>query len=376
MKKILFITVIILIVVAGGAYYFTQRSPNALPSALKPSQTTQDAQTSPADIPATTVIAENFDTPWAIAFLPDKSMIITERSGRVQLINSQGELSSVGTVPNVKEIGEGGLMGVALHPNFDENNYIYFYYTYNGSGNNTLNRVVRMTYTNNQLSAEEIVIDAIPGASNHNGGRIKFGPDNMLYIATGDAQEPSIAQDRNSLAGKILRVTDEGQAAPGNPFNNRIYSYGHRNPQGIAWDDNGQLWSTEHGPSGLETGNDELNKIEVGKNYGWPTIRGTQSASGMEIPVIESGSGTAWAPASLAFVNGKFYFSGLRGQALYEYDPATSNLRTLLDGEYGRIREVITGPDGMLYMTTSNRDGRGVPGDSDDKIIRVNSAKL
>src|SRR3989344_4700719 len=177
----------------------------------------------------TEVIAENLDTPWGMVFLPDRSILITERLGRVRLVNSDGSLQQtpVATMNTVKEIGEGGLLGIALHPNFPSNHGVYLYYTYESSGNQTLNRVVRMKYKDGKLEEEQVIVDKIPGAPNHNGGRIKFGPDHLLYITTGDAQEPSQAQDRNTLGGKILRVTASGEPAPGNPFNNLVYSYGH-----------------------------------------------------------------------------------------------------------------------------------------------------
>lgn len=327
-------------------------------------------------LPQTTVLATGLDTPWSIAFLPDNNILITERPGTLKLLDTKGNLSLVSTIEKVKEIGEGGLLGITLHPHFSTNHYIYLYYTYSSNGDNTLNRVVRMTYEDQKLTDERIIVDSIPGASNHNGGRIKFGSDNYLYITTGDAENPSQAQDKNALGGKILRVTDGGEPAPGNSFQNRVFSYGHRNPQGLAWDSQGQLWETEHGPSGLETGNDEVNTIESGKNYGWPTIRGTQTREGMVSPIIESGFGNAWAPGSLAYLNGNFYFSGLKGQTLYKFDPNSKKLSEYLNTEYGRIREVITGPDGMLYITTSNKDGRGVPEENDDKVIRVNPEKL
>ena len=219
-----------------------------------------------------------------------------------------------------------------------------------------------------------VIVDRIPGAANHNGGRIKFGQDRLLYIATGDAQEPSRAQDTNSLAGKILRVTDAGQPAAGNSFNNAVYSYGHRNVQGLAWDQNGTLWATEHGRSGALSGLDELNLIVLGKNYGWPEIAGDETRVGMEAPVKHSGATVTWAPAGAAFWQEKLYFGGLRGQALYEAVISRNKvtaLNELLKGELGRIREVITGPDGGLYITTSNRDGRGQPQETDDRIIRL-----
>lgn len=331
------------------------------------------------DLPQVSVFATGLDVPWAIAFLPSGELLVTERAGTVRLVTKDGQVqqSPVAVLSNVKEFSEGGLHGIALHPDFATNQFVYLFYTYSGSGNDTLNRVVRMKFVDSQLTDETTIVDAIPGASNHDGGRVKFGPDGYLYITTGDAQEPSLAQDTNSLAGKILRVKDDGSAAPNNPFGNRVYSYGHRNPQGIAWDDQGRLWSTEHGPSGLETGNDEVNVIEMGVNYGWPEIRGTQTRSGMRNPIIESGRGTAWAPAGVAFANGNLYFGGLRGTAVYELNTSgTPQLTTYFKNEYGRIREVIAGPDGMLYISTSNRDGRGSPKSGDDKIMRVNPSKL
>ena len=332
------------------------------------------------DTPVVSVVAEGLDTPWAMAFLPRGGALITERKGTVRLVTAAGELltSPIGQII-VREVGESGLHGIALHPDFNENSLVYLYYTYEESGSNSLNRVARFTFDGARLSNEEIIVDKIPGAPNHDGGRIKFGPDKLLYITTGDAQEPSLAQDKNSLAGKVLRVTEGGTPAPGNPFGNRVYSLGHRNPQGIVWDNNGTLWETEHGPSGAESGNDEFNKIEPGKNYGWPDIRGRETKAGMVVPILESGRSDTWAPAALAYINGKFYFAGLRGSALYEVSEVTSanpKFRVLFKGEYGRLREVIAGPDGMLYVTTSNRDGRGIPKVGDDKVLRINPAKL
>jgi glucose/arabinose dehydrogenase len=318
-----------------------------------------------------TVIAEGLDTPWGIAFLPNNEMLVTERAGRVRLIkNGSLQEEPLATLTSVKEIGEGGLLGIAVPHNFSTNNSVYLYYTYSESGGNTMNRVVKMTYQDRTLEDEKIIVDKIPGASNHNGGRIKFGPDGYLYITTGDASDPSLAQDRNSLAGKILRVVNDSQVS--------VYSYGHRNPQGIAWDNNGQLYSTEHGQSTQ----DEFNKIQIGKNYGWPEIRGDQSKFGMERPMSHSGDDT-WAPSGAAYYQYSdneysIFFGGLRGQALYEmnFKDGNSTLRTHLKGEYGRIREVILGPDNFVYISTSNKDGRGNPAPSDDRIIRINPKNL
>jgi glucose/arabinose dehydrogenase len=235
-----------------------------------------------------------------------------------------------------------------------------------------------MTYQNGQLTNEVIIIDKIPGSSNHNGGRIKFGPDNLLYITTGDAESPSQAQDTNALGGKILRVTDDGKVPQDNPFNNLIYTYGHRNPQGLAWDIDGRLWATEHGRSGILSGLDEINLIEKGKNYGWPIIQGNETKTGMETPKLNSGPYTTWAPAGATFIKNSLLFGGLRGSALYEavINGTSITLKEHLKNEFGRIRDVVLGPDNLLYISTSNRDGRGIPGSLDDRIIKINPAKL
>lgn len=332
-------------------------------------------------IPQETVIATRLQIPWAVSFLPDGGILVTERPGRIRLIDKNGILKNepLLTLPNVKATGEGGLLGITLHPNFSSNHYVYIYYTYNNNNENTLNRVARLTYKNNILADEHIIVDKIPGASNHNGGRIKFGPDNYLYIGTGDAENPSEAQNTKSPAGKILRVTDEGKAPPSNPFNNLIYSYGHRNVQGLAWDAHNNLWATEHGRSGTLSGLDELNLIKSGKNYGWPIIQGDQTRPGMETPKRNSGAFTTWAPSGASFLNNSLFFGGLRGQTLYEAVIENNQVLKIKEHfrqKYGRIREVIQGPDNMLYITTSNRDGRGNPADDDDKMIRINPVSL
>ncbi|MBI2074449.1 MAG: PQQ-dependent sugar dehydrogenase [Candidatus Levybacteria bacterium] len=377
MRKFLLIAGIIIILVLGLGYVQFQNK-NA-PISSFPSQAPRQNKLQNETLIITT-IAENLDTPWAITFLPDKNMLVTERFGRVRLIDSNGNLNTnpVAVIEDVRETGEGGLLGITVHPDFSSNNYIYLYYTYASSGNNTLNRVVRMTYKDNKLIEQNVIIDNIPGASNHNGGRIKFGPDKFLYISTGDAQNPSQAQDVNSLGGKILRVTDEGKPAPGNPFNNPVYSYGHRNVQGLAWDSNNRLWATEHGRSGAESGLDEINLIEQGKNYGWPVIQGNEQRQGMETPRINSGS-TTWAPSGATFVGSSLFFSGLRGQALYKAEINNNQIVQIKEhfkSQYGRIREVILGQDGMLYITTSNKDGRGNPQLNDDKVIKIDPEDL
>jgi len=380
-KKV-FLVIALITFIMGGAYfvYFSRVFFEAKKEGVKifPFETPQSnlKKVDSKSNPKVEILAEGLDTPWAIAFLPEGGMLITERKGSVRLLDKDGNLKKepVAEIASVREEGEGGLLGITLHPEFSSNHLVYLYYTYSNFSGQTFNRVIRMTFADEKLEDEKIIVDKIPGAANHNGGRIKFGPDGFLYITTGDSQNPSLAQDVNSLAGKILRVTDDGKAVSGNPFGNMVFSFGHRNPQGITWDGEGNLWETEHGPSGLETGNDEFNKIEVGKNYGWPEIRGKQAREGMVTPLIESGRGNTWAPAGLAFLKGKFYFGGLRGQALYRVEVKGEDVRIekFFEKEFGRIREVMAGQDGMLYITTSNRDGRGNPKEGDDKIIRIN----
>ena len=370
-KKNLVILAIAAVILAGIIFYLAKKPPeNRIVNIPQFKNDNQPQETSKETI---SIYAQNLEVVWALAFLPDGDLLATERKGTVNLINKEGNVSRIFTLGNVLQTGESGLHGIALHPDFESNQLVYLYYTYKGDGDNTQNRVSRFRFDGKTFTDEKIIVDAIPGAVFHDGGRIKFGADKNLYITTGDARNPSLAQDVNSLAGKILRVTDEGNPASGNPFGTRIWSYGHRNPQGIAWDDKGKLWETEHGDSAT----DEFNLIEPGKNYGWPTIRGDQKAEGLKTPVLHSGNDT-WAPAGAAFINGSIFFGGLKGQALFQAklqgDSAT--LTTHFKGELGRIRDVVLGPDGFLYITTSNRDGRGTPAAGDDKILRINPAKL
>ena len=351
--------------------YFFQPTDSPLPEAqLNDNQQSTDNQTdSTTDTAPEKVIAENLNIPWEIVFLPDGSMLVTERGGQLKHIDS----GAVIAVAGVAHRGEGGLLGMALHPNFENNHYLYLYSTTN-AGSGLSNRVERYKFADNQLTDRATIIENIPGASNHDGGRIAFGPDGKLYVTTGDAEHPDNAQNLQSLSGKILRLNDDGSIPADNPFNNAVYSYGHRNPQGLAWDSQGNLWATEHGPSGSQTGHDELNKIVKGGNYGWPTIRGNQTGSGLITPVYNSGSNSTWAPSGLTFANGHLFFTGLRGQALYISKITNGEagpLSTYLRQKYGRLRTVVIGPDGYLYITTNNTDGRGTKQSGDDKIIRL-----
>lgn len=326
---------------------------------------------------AVSVVAENLAIPWEVAFLPDGGMLVTERPGMLKRIGADGV-----TLPidGVRHTGEGGLLGMALHPRFGENGWIYLYLTTAADGGLT-NRVERYRLEGNDLKERALILGGIPGAIYHDGGRIAFGPDGYLYIATGDATRESLAQDRTSLAGKILRVRDDGSIPDDNPFGTAVYSYGHRNVQGLAWDESGNLWATEHGRSGLRSGYDELNRIEKGGNYGWPDIEGDERRDGMTTPVIHSGATTTWAPSGAAYLDGSVFFSGLRGESLYEakLDADRNGVRELrvhFKGEYGRIRAVVVGPYGYLFLSTSNTDGRGNSRTGDDRILKVNPEEV
>ena len=321
------------------------------------------------------VIAENLNIPWEIAVLPGGDLLVTERSG--QLLKIGAETKIISKIAGIKHIGEGGLLGLALHPDFSNNHYIYLYSTTQDS-RGISNRVERYLFSDDTLTGRRIILENIQGSSNHDGGRIAFGPDGYLYITTGDAEKRESAQDKNSLNGKILRVADDGGIPSDNPFGNAVYSFGHRNPQGLAWDSKGTLWVSEHGPSGPQTGYDEINRIVKGGNYGWPVIKGDEKKEGMIAPVIHSGSEDTWAPSGMAYNNGSLFFSGLRGETLYQGSIGSDDsmsLHTHLSREYGRLRAVVASSDGYLYVSTSNTDGRGKPKSGDDKIIKINLTK-
>lgn len=340
------------------SYVFAPTTTDLEPLAIPPVATANDS-----------VVAQNLDIPWELVFLPDGSMLVTERGGTLKHL-----ASGVSTpVSGVSPVGEGGLLGMALHPNFATNRYLYLYFTTRDSGS-LENTVVRYTFQDNTLREPKTILQGILASRNHDGGRIAFGPDGYLYIAVGDASKSALAQDTQSLNGKILRVTDDGGIPTDNPFNSAVYSYGHRNPQGLAWDTDGNLWATEHGRSGLSSGYDEVNKIEKGGNYGWPNYEGSESGSGITPPAVHSGASTTWAPSGIVYVRGHLVWAGLRGESLYVASVEDGNLgkpKTYLSKKYGRLRTVVVGPDGALYIVTNNGDGRGTKRANDDQIIRV-----
>lgn len=333
------------------------------------------------------VMARDLDTPWEVRFLPGGDLLVTERAGdlvRLSTDAGDGEApygeAARHPVPDVREVGEGGLMGLALHPDFPATPWIYVCHTHDGP-DGLANRVMRFDYEDGGLSGRSVMMDGIPGAAVHDGCRLAFGPDGMLYVTTGDAGDGADARDRDSPAGKIHRLTDDGGVPGDNPFGSTVWSLGHRNPQGLAFDDRGRLWATEHGPSGLRSGRDEVNRIRRGADYGWPHVTGPDTSGDRVPPVLHSGAHT-WAPAGLAVEGSSLFFGGLRGSSLYEVRGALqeggSEVRLLAHfrGEYGRIRPVRLGPEGRIWFGTSNRDGRGSPAPADDRLIRVDPAAM
>ena len=326
------------------------------------------------------VVAEKLNVPWAMDISDDGKIYFTERAGLIRVIEN-GILNPKPLItfeyPFISQ-GECGLMGIALDPNFSQNHYMYVMHTYSDN-NKILNRVIRLIERNAALSIDRIIIDQIPGSQFHNGGRIKVGPDNKLYITTGDAQNPPLSQDLSSLAGKILRIELNGDIPTDNPFpNSPVYSLGHRNPQGLAWNSMGMLYSSEHGQSA----HDEINLIIPGGNYGWPLVQGYESSSGVSVekPLIHSQEDT-WAPSGITFSNkgpwkDRLLVSNLHGQQLLVMSLSNNgseilNVESFLKNEYGRLRDVSQDKDGSIYIATSNRDGRGNPDEYDDKIIRL-----
>lgn len=355
-----------MIVIAGVAVYLLRGEAGPAPAVQ-----TEENDAAPA---APEVIAEGLTVPWDIAFLPEGGMLVTERAGRVVRI----EDGRTYPVEGVVQTGEAGLLGIALHPEFADNRYVYLYLT-TSVGEELENNIVRYVYEDDALTFDRVIMEGIPASRFHDGGRIAFGPDGYLYATVGDAGDEAAAQDPERMHGSIIRVTDKGEVPTGNPFENAVYSYGHRNAQGLAWDADGRLWSTEHGRSGVRSGFDEINLIEAGGNYGWPESEGDTVAEGTRAPAWHSTSETTWAPASAAVIGDRLFFGGLRGEALYEAtlsDGSVTDVRAYFQGEYGRIRTVAVGPDGMLYLATSNRDGRGSPISTDDRIIRIDPRGL
>ncbi|MBD7913165.1 PQQ-dependent sugar dehydrogenase [Clostridium cibarium] len=326
------------------------------------------------------VIAENLYVPWAIAISDENKLYVTERSGAIRIIEA-GKLLPQPLItfhePFVSQ-GEGGLMGIALDPNYSVNRYIYVMHSYLEEGRIN-NRIVRLFERDNRASMDKVLLDKIPGGQIHNGGRIKIGPDKRLYITAGDAGNSMLAQDPKSMVGKILRIELDGSIPKDNPIvNSPVYSLGHRNPQGLDWNSKNVLYESEHGQSA----HDEINIIKPGANYGWPIVQGDEGSKKViiEKPLIHSGEET-WAPSGITFVNkgpwkGKLLVTNLRGRQLMAISfngngTVVKKVESWFKNEYGRLREVIQAKDGSIYLATSNRDGRGNPDVLDDKIIKL-----
>lgn len=319
--------------------------------------------------PHSETVARGLELPWEIVFLPDGDALITERPGRVRLLSSGGELRDEPVARiDVRHVGEGGLLGMALDPGFEENRFVYLYRTTGGG-----NQVDRYTYRDRELKHEQTIVRGIPSARNHNGGRLHFGPDDRLYVSTGDAGQERRAQNRDSLAGKVLRLDSsayrDGEEEP------EVFTLGHRNVQGFDWQPGSdRLYASEHGARG----NDEVNLLRKGRNYGWPEVEGKGHAEftaplAVYTPAIAPGGATFVEVDGSAW-DGDFLVAGLRGEQIrrlrFDNDEVTLN-EAEFDGEFGRVRTVVQGPDRALYALTSNRNGRGSPRDGDDRVIRI-----
>jgi glucose/arabinose dehydrogenase len=326
-------------------------------------------------------VLNNLDgVPWSLEFAPDGRLFVSERVGRVLIVNVTAGTYDVALVMDgVFASGEAGLLGLALDPGFAQNHLVYLYYSAATSTTTAVNRIVRYRESGSQLIERVLLLDNIPAGGIHDGGRLKFGPDGLLYATTGDAASQGQAQDVSSLAGKILRLNRDGTAAAGNRFSSLVFSYGHRNPQGIDWHPTtGTMWSSEHG----NVGNDEINTIASGLNFGWPRIEGNDTFPGMEIPITFFNPSIA--PSGAAFYRGNripqftnnLFVGTLRGTHLLRLTLDDAGRRItgqerLLEGTFGRLRDVTMGPDGNLYVATNNRDGRGTPATGDDRILRI-----
>jgi glucose/arabinose dehydrogenase len=315
-------------------------------------------------------IATGLEAPWGLAFLPDGDAVLTERDTAAVKVVAAGthEVTRVGTIGEAAPQGEGGLLGVAVSPTYEQDATLYFYVSSASD-----NRIVTATLRDGRLGPTTPVLTGIPLGPIHDGGRLAFGPDGMLYASTGETGEPALAQDPDSLAGKILRLTPAGDPAPGNPSGTAVWSLGHRNVQGLAFDGD-QLWASEFGQST----SDELNRINAGGNYGWPEFEGTGgTADGFVDPQATWDTDSA-SPSGLAFADGALWMAALKGNRLWRIpvdgsgaDQEAGTPEEYFVGEYGRLRTVVPAPDGTLWVTTSNRDGRGRPADGDDRILQV-----
>lgn len=346
--------------------------PGTVTATLVPDSTESTTDPTPSETPperkvqVTATIASHLATPWGIAFLPNGGALVTQRdAGTISLIDG-GRVTELGKIPETAPTDEGGLLGIAVSPDFATDQRIFVYVTTAQD-----NRVLSMTYDGTAISAVTPILTGIPNGAIHDGGRLAFGPDGFLYVSTGETGIGDLAQDRSSLGGKILRITPDGDPAPGNPLaDSPIWTLGHRNVQGLAFDDADRLWASEFG---MDTW-DEVNLIQKDHNYGWPAAEGDANLKGFVDPYVQWRPEDA-SPSGLAYADGELWVAGLRGNRLWEVP--ISDKGTLAQpiahfvGAYGRLRAVTAAPDGSLWLGTSNRDGRGFPIANDDRIFRV-----
>jgi glucose/arabinose dehydrogenase len=336
------------------------------PSTTDPTSPSPSRRDRPGPPRVVDTVARNLSVPWGIDFLPDGTAIVTERdTRRVLTIDERGEVTQVGSVEEAAPQGEAGLLGVAVSPDFRDDRLVYLYVTTPED-----NRIMRGRLRGGRLGPLEVVLAGIPNGFIHDGGRLQFGPDGYLYASTGETGAPELAQDRDSLGGKILRITPDGDPAPGNPDpSSPIWTLGHRNVQGLAFDDQENLWASEFGASTF----DELNLIRRGGNYGWPRFEGRGDDPDLINPQVVWSTSEA-SPSGLAYLDGRLWLGALQGERLWRIDVANGRATEPTDffvGRYGRLRTVVVAPDGNLWVSTSNRDGRATPGPDDDQIIVV-----
>ncbi|HEY8457059.1 MAG TPA: PQQ-dependent sugar dehydrogenase [Actinopolymorphaceae bacterium] len=352
-------------------------SPETSPPQTSSESPTPSASGSPTEAGTEVVprvagtVATDLTTPWGIAVLPNGDALVAERdTGRIKRVSAGGRVTTVGTVPGVEPRGEAGLLGLAVAPTFAQDRLVYAYYTARDE-----NRIVRMRYDGSRLGPPRTVLDGIPAGFIHNGGRMVFGPDGYLYVGTGEAGNQPLSQDRDSLGGKILRITPDGRPAPGNPFGDSpVWSYGHRNVQGLAFDPEGRLWASEFGQDRW----DEVNLIRPGKNYGWPEVEGIAREPGFVDPIAQWRTDDA-SPSGLAYADGALWMAGLRGERLWRIaisrDQMVGKPQAFFTGDFGRLRTVVAAPGGGLWLSTSNTDGRGDPREGDDRILHLRLAR-